>query len=75
MASPVARNGVVTIATAGTPCCSIRIASSTLLDEQEPQSPIPETTRSACARSVFTAPSSISWLGERLRLVSVTRMP
>ena len=41
------------------------MASSTLLDEQEPQSPMPETTRSAWLRRARTAASSISWLGER----------
>ena len=75
MASPVARKGSVTTAMAGTPARSKRIASSTLLDEQDPQSPMPETTRSAWLRSAFTAASSISWLGERLRLVSVTVAP
>jgi len=46
------------------------MASSTLLDEQDPQSPMPERTRSAWLRSAFTAASSISWLGERLRLMT-----
>jgi hypothetical protein len=75
IASPVFRNGVVTTAIAGTPCSSIRIASSTLLELHDPQSPMPDMTRSAWLRSASTARSSISWLGERLRLVSATCMP
>jgi hypothetical protein len=75
MASPVLRNGVVTMATAGMPSRSIRIASSTLLELQDPQSPIPDTTRSAWLRSARMPASSISWLGERLRLVTLTVMP
>jgi len=46
MASPVARKGSVTMAMAGTPARSKRMASSTLLDEHDPQSPMPETTKS-----------------------------
>jgi len=72
IAFPVLRNGVVTMAMAGTPCSSIRIASSTLLELHDPQSPIPEMTRSDWARSARIPASSISWLGERLRFVAVT---
>ena len=75
IASPVARKGSVTIATAGTPARSKRIASSTLLDEHDPQSPMPETTKSLWARNASTAASSTSWLGERLRTIRDTVMP
>src|SRR5688500_13062734 len=75
MARPVFRNGAVTMATAGTPCCSIRMASSTLLDEQDPQSPTPEITRSASRLRAAIAFASISWLGERLTSRMVTRVP
>ena len=74
IASPVLRNGVVTTAMAGTPCSSIRIASSTLLELHDPQSPMPEMTRSAWARSATMPASSISWLGDRFRLVALTVM-
>jgi len=60
MASPVVRNGEVTMATAGMPSCSRRIASSTLLELHDPQSPMPETTRSAWLRSARIPASSIS---------------
>src|SRR5262249_4318737 len=66
IASPVARNGSVTMAIAGVPARSIRIASSTLLELHDPQSPMPEITRSLWRDSAGTTPSSISWLGERL---------
>ena len=72
---PVNMNAEVTMATAGTPCASMRIASSTLLELHDPQSPIPETTRSHRARSALMAASSIAWLGERLRWVTVTIIP
>jgi len=75
IASPVGRKGSVTIAMAGTPARSKRIASSTLLDEHDPQSPIPETTKSLSVRSVSSAVSSTSWLGERLRTIRVTVIP
>ena len=60
MARPVLRNGAVTMAMAGTPCSSIRIASSTLLELHDPQSPMPEMTRSHCARSALIASPSTS---------------
>ncbi len=63
------------MAIAGTPARSKRIASSTLLDEQDPHSPMPETTKSLCALSVAIAASSTSWLGERLRTMRATVMP
>ncbi len=75
IASPVGRKGSVTIAIAGTPARSKRIASSTLLDEHDPQSPIPETTKSLWARSASMEASSTSWLGERLRTIRATVMP
>ena len=60
IASPVGRKGSVTIAIAGTPARSKRIASSTLLDEHDPQSPMPETTKSLCLRRASIAASSTS---------------
>src|SRR5689334_2937031 len=51
------------------------MASSTLLDEHEPQSPTPEITRSASRLSAATALASISWLGERLTSRTLTRVP
>src|SRR5262252_4206029 len=64
MARPVLRNGVVTMAMPGTPCSSIRIVSSTLLELHDPQSPMPEITRSAWARRALMPASSISWHGD-----------
>src|SRR5262249_50939424 len=46
MAWPVASNTSVTMDAAGTPTFSNRIPSSTLPDEQDPQSPTPATTTS-----------------------------
>ena len=62
----------MTMAMAGTPCSSIRIASSTLLELHDPQSPMPEMTGSHCARSALIASPSTSWEAERLRVRKVT---
>jgi len=48
IASAVAMNGSVMIAAAGIPRFSNEMASSTLPDEQEPQSPIAVTTIPHC---------------------------
>jgi hypothetical protein len=71
----VGTNGSVMITDAGMPRFSKKMASSTLLDEHDPQSPIPETTKSLSARSASSAVSSTSWLGERLRTIRVTVIP
>ena len=56
---PVTSNKSVTIATEGTPAFSSTMPSSTLPDEQEPQSPMPATMRSQVARSsAMIAPSA-----------------
>ena len=60
IASPVGRNGSVTMAIDGTPARSIKIASSTLLELHDPQSPMPEMTRSAWRRSAGSTCSSTS---------------
>ena len=57
MAWPVASKTSVTMDAAGTPTFSNRIPSSTLPDEQDPQSPMPATTTS----TVCLASSMISW--------------
>ena len=51
---------------------SIRIASSTLLELHDPQSPTPEMTRSVWARRAWIPASSTSWLAERFRFRTVT---
>src|SRR2546426_101906 len=56
MARPVISNTSVTIDAEGTPAFSRRIPSSTLPDEQDPQSPTPATTTS----QVFRTSSMIS---------------
>ena len=54
IARPVVLNTSVTIEADGTPCCSNTILSSTLPDEQDPQSPTPATTTSQCALNSST---------------------
>ena len=74
MARAVSRKGAVMIATAGIPCISRRIASSTLLELHEPQSPMPDTTKSTRRLNVSMAVSATSWLGDRLRSRCATVM-
>jgi hypothetical protein len=57
MARPVSSNTSVTIEAEGTPAFSSTIPSSTLPDEQDPQSPIPATITSQVARSSWTISS------------------
>ena len=75
IASPVARNGSVTMAMAAVPARSIKIASSTLLELHDPQSPTPETTKSEMRRSSSAASSVTPWLGDRLRIIRLTVIP
>src|SRR2546428_9508337 len=64
MARPVPSNTSVTIDAAGIPTFSNTIPSSTLPDEQDPQSPMPATTTS----TPRFASSMISWWAGTLEL-------
>src|SRR5688572_31461750 len=54
IALPVTLNTSVMIEADGTPCCSNTIESSTLPDEQDPQSPTPATITSQFALNSST---------------------
>jgi hypothetical protein len=60
IARPVSSKTSVTIDAEGTPAFSSTIPSSTLPDEQDPQSPMPATIASQVARSSATISS---WAG------------
>ena len=56
----------VTIDTAGTPAFSSKIPSSTLPELQDPQSPIPATTKSASPFNAAMASLFTLWLEDCL---------
>ena len=75
MASAVARNGSVMTAAAGMPRFSKEMASSTLPDEQEPQSPTAVTTTAQCFASSSASSSDTGALAFVLATRTMSPMP